>query len=216
VGETSTRSVDVRLIAATNSNLESLVERGLFRQDLLFRLKVLHVRVPPLRERREDIPELAGSFLASLNERNKTKKRFHERALSRLGAGSYPGNVRELQNVVERAYYSTIDSNLIRDVGVTAAESPGAEDADVHGWYAALTKEGQDFWSVVHRRYKARDISREKVIALMDLGLRATRGSYKSVAALFNVEDKEYRRFMDFLRRNRCQPDFRPYRRLRE
>ena len=66
----------------------------------------------------------------------------------------------------------------------------------------------------MHDRYKRRDIPREKVVALVDMGLRTTRGSYKSLAALFQVKEDEYRKFMDFLRRNRCRLDFRPYRKL--
>jgi hypothetical protein len=79
-------------------------------------------------------------------------------------------------------------------------------------WFKDLTEGRKDFWTAVHDRYKRRDISREKVIALMDFGLRSTRGSYKMLASLFRVRDKGYRRLMDFLRRNDCLLDFRPYR----
>jgi hypothetical protein len=82
----------------------------------------------------------------------------------------------------------------------------------VDAWFRRLTEGKEDFWNAVHAPYKSRDISREKVLALMDIGLRATRGSYKNLATLLNVQDREYRRFMDFLRRNDCQPDFRLYR----
>jgi hypothetical protein len=64
----------------------------------------------------------------------------------------------------------------------------------------------------VGERYKRRDISRERVIALVDRGLRSTQGNYKAVASMFNIKDSEYRRFMDFLRRHDCLLDFRPYR----
>ena len=213
LGDTKARKVDIRLVAATNANLEQLIEQGRFRQDLLFRLKVLHIQIPPLHERREDIPEIARVFLQQLNETNGTNKRFGRGTLDRLAAGRYPGNVRELHNIVERAYFSTT-SGTIKEVSIELLPARQKDSSEVQSWFKDLTAGRKDFWADVHARYKQRDIPREQVIALMDLGLKATRGSYKSVAALFRVQESEYRRFMDFLRRNKCQPDFRPYRRL--
>ena len=83
---------------------------------------------------------------------------------------------------------------------------------EVQSWFKELSEGRKDFWSTVHNRYKRRDISREKVLALVDLGLRSTRGSYKTMASMFHVKETDYRRFMDFLRRNECLLDFRPYR----
>ena len=214
IGDAKGRAVDVRLIAATNSNLELLVENGQFRQDLFYRLNVLHITIPPLRKRKEDIPDIAQSLLERLNEANKTRKRFSTAALEQLTTGHYRGNVRELQNMVERAYLLAAESNTIKQVAVNSASAEQKPD-EVRRWFKDLREGRTDFWSAVHGRYKKRDISREKVIALMDLGLRETRGSYISVARLFHLEENEYRRFMDFLRRNHCKPDFRPYRRLR-
>ena len=79
-------------------------------------------------------------------------------------------------------------------------------------WFKELTEGRKSFWTAVHDRYKRRDISRENVVALLDLGLRRTRGSYKNLAALFHLNADEYRRLMDFLRRSKCLLDFRPYR----
>jgi DNA-binding NtrC family response regulator len=94
----------VRLVAATNRNLEHEVERGHFRQDLFFRLWKFPIRVPALRERREDIPVLARTFLQRYNrELSKNIVGFTDEALRFLGGYSWPGNVRELENVVERA-----------------------------------------------------------------------------------------------------------------
>ncbi len=214
LGETKGRTVDIHLLAATNANLERLVEQGRFRQDLLFRLKVLHIQIPPLRERREDIPEIARAFLRQLNEANGTKKRFGRGILDRITAGHYPGNVRELQNLVERAYFSATASDTIKNVSIEVVPSRRKDSNEVQSWFKDLTEGRKDFWADIHARYKKRDIHREQVIALMDLGLKETRGSYKSVAELLHVQESDYRRFMDFLRRNKCQPDFRPYRRL--
>jgi DNA-binding NtrC family response regulator/serine/threonine protein kinase/tetratricopeptide (TPR) repeat protein len=212
IGETKGRSIDVRLIAATNTSLESLVQQRQFRQDLLFRLKVLHIKVPPLRNRRDDIPALVDSFIARLNSTHKTKKHVTAAFLQELSLRTFSGNVRELQNLVERAYVFAKGSAI----SVLPADGdPTAETVDeVSAWFKDLTEGRKDFWSAIHDRYKRRDIPREKVIALVDLGLRSTRGSYKTLAAMFRVEEGDYRRFMDFLRRNSCRLDFRPYRKL--
>ena len=104
VGGTEVLHVDVRLIAATNENPEERVARGLFREDLYYRLNVIQVEVPPLRERREDIPLLAEHFLRTYAARNdKPLAGFSREALDVLTAYDWPGNVRELENAVESA-----------------------------------------------------------------------------------------------------------------
>ena len=104
VGETKPRKVDVRVIAATNRSLPVEVQAGTFRKDLYFRLSVLELRVPPLRERIEDIPLLAEQFLASLAERGgRAKPALARHAIWALKTYPWPGNVRELRNVLEKA-----------------------------------------------------------------------------------------------------------------
>ena len=104
VGSSRTTKVDVRLISATNADLEAAVRDGRFRQDLLYRLNTIHLHLPPLRERLEDIPPLAQHFL-SLHTRKYGKKqlRFSADALTQMGRHPWPGNVRELDHAVERA-----------------------------------------------------------------------------------------------------------------
>ena len=214
IGETKGRPVDVRLIVASNQKLEALAEDGAFRKDPLYRLKVLHIKVPPLRNRRDDIPMLANSFLQKLNSVNKTRKYLAPEVMDRLTTYNFPGNVRELQNAMERAFFSA-RGTAIDDVTLeaqTAHDSSAAED--VQSWFKDLSEGRKDFWSAVHKKYKRRDISREKVMALIDFGLRSTRGNYKTMAAKFRLKEKDYRRFMDFLRRSDCLLDFRPYRKL--
>ncbi|HYM20511.1 MAG TPA: sigma-54 dependent transcriptional regulator [Candidatus Kapabacteria bacterium] len=104
VGSSSPRKVDVRIISATNRNLEKLVEQGLFRSDLYYRLKVVSIHLPPLRERREDIQLISQDLLKELNPKVHTSvKSFSPEVLQVLSEYSWPGNIRELKNVIERA-----------------------------------------------------------------------------------------------------------------
>jgi len=104
VGGTSSVEVDVRVVAATHRDLQRLVREGRFREDLYYRLKVVEIELPPLRERSEDVPALAGRFLATLAERlGRSPRKLSPEALARLVRHPWPGNVRELQNVLEQA-----------------------------------------------------------------------------------------------------------------
>jgi Nif-specific regulatory protein len=104
VGSDVSVTVDVRILAATNKNIESLAERGEFRNDLYYRLNVLPVFIPPLRQRPEDIPDLAAFFLKKcMRKVNKQFEGFSDQAMEALLSYSWPGNVRELENCVERA-----------------------------------------------------------------------------------------------------------------
>ena len=103
VGATEDMKVDVRIIAATNRNLEEMVSKGTFRQDLFYRLNVINIRTPGLRERREDVPLLANHFLKKYNERlGKNIGAISTEAMEILKKYDYPGNVRELENLIER------------------------------------------------------------------------------------------------------------------
>jgi two-component system nitrogen regulation response regulator NtrX len=108
VGGAASVAVDVRVIAATNKNLEEELKRGTFRDDLYFRLNVIPFHVPPLRERREDIPALVRHFVAAIAEEyGKRPKEISPRAMERLSSLPWPGNVRELRNIVERVVIMT-------------------------------------------------------------------------------------------------------------
>jgi two-component system response regulator HydG len=113
VGENKSRPVDVRVLAATNRELLAEVDAGRFRKDLYYRLRVVELRIPPLRERREDILPLARAFLADSIERMKRKMcGLSPRAADQLVRYDWPGNVRELQNAMERAVALTTESQL--------------------------------------------------------------------------------------------------------
>ncbi len=114
VGDTRTRKVDVRVIAATNVNLREAVKAGLFREDLFFRLNVFPIKVPPLRERRDDIPLLMNWFMQRFTAKHgKLITGFRERAVDALFNYDWPGNVRELENMIERAVILAEDGGAL-------------------------------------------------------------------------------------------------------
>ncbi|UAW99284.1 sigma-54-dependent Fis family transcriptional regulator [Halopseudomonas nanhaiensis] len=131
VGSDHEIQVDVRVIAATNRNLTEAVADGTFREDLYYRLETFGIQVPPLRSRREDVPQLAAFFLARFNARQgRSVKGFSDETLALLAGYGFPGNVRELQNAVERAA-TFCDTALIepRHLPERMLDTPAAEPA---------------------------------------------------------------------------------------
>ena len=117
VGANGEVAVDVRILSATHKNLAALVEDGRFRHDLYYRINVIELRVPPLRERREDLPQLADAILARLaTAQRRAKPVLHADAVDALARYNFPGNVRELENILERAFA------LADDDGIRAAD----------------------------------------------------------------------------------------------
>jgi transcriptional regulator with PAS, ATPase and Fis domain len=102
VGDTEPRRIDTRVIATTNRDLREMVARGLFREDLYYRLSVVPIHIPPLRERPEDIPQLISACLARLSQRLGCRKTVAPEVLDILTSYAFPGNVRELENLMER------------------------------------------------------------------------------------------------------------------
>ena len=122
VGGHETITCDVRVVAATNKDLEAEIEAGRFREDLFYRLNVVPIELPPLRERREDIPELVGHFLTSLCESNGRRvKTISKGAVTLLMQHDWPGNVRELKNSIERLVILTGDADEITEDDVADA-----------------------------------------------------------------------------------------------
>jgi len=129
VGGEETIETDVRIVAATNKDLKDEIEKGNFREDLYFRLNVVSIHVPPLRERKDDIPIITASFLKKFAAENgKIVEGIHEKAFSRLYAYDWPGNIRELQNCIESAVVMC-NKNLICEEDLPPAlQSSGSED----------------------------------------------------------------------------------------
>jgi DNA-binding NtrC family response regulator len=212
----------VRVIAATNRNLRDMVQQGTFREDLFYRLNVIHLVVPPLRERREDIPPLIEHFVSQFTKQNGyLVHALSPEAIRVLSEYSWPGNVRELENVIERLVVTgrkavlgpedlPIDIRARNAMGVRPRKERRRTVAD--DLYSRLIDQRESFWTSVYPLYMQREITRGNVRDLVRLGLEEARGNYKIVARLFNMESRDYKRFLNFLRKHDCQLPFKEYR----
>jgi transcriptional regulator with PAS, ATPase and Fis domain len=220
--QVSTR-VDVRVIAATNRVLVESVAAKTFREDLYYRLNVIHLQVPPLRDRKDDVPLLMRHFLEAFARQYQSPVPIVSKdALEVLMEHPWPGNVRELKNVVERLVIRGSNGEIGRDDlpldVVRAVATPPAQSsrntprpvADV--LYDQMVKEGQSFWSVVYAPFISRDLTRDDLRALVKKGLERTAGNYKVLVELFNMPADDYKRFLGFLRKYHCHMPFQQFR----
>ena len=179
VGGTKSVRVDVRVIGATNSDLDQMVEEGTFREDLYYRLNVIPIRLPPLRERREDIPLLVQDFLQKLGatlEPPRTDVVFSQDAMRRMMAFRWPGNVRQLENVIERLLILAPGRSQI-DVDDLPPEMTPDTAAGV-GTGPALPEAGLDLPQYL------RDVERALVVS----SLNRTGGNKQQAARLLNIK----------------------------
>lgn len=208
--------VDVRVLAATNQNLEERVANKQFRGDLLYRLRVLYLQVPPLRDRPDDIPVLVEHFLARAGR----KITVSEAAMSLLTAYRWPGNVRELRNVVEQIVALSRSDVILpehlppgfgcRTPAAQANLERRRQVAD--DLYDALVSGKCSFWEEIHPLFLTRDITRQDIRELVRRGLAKARGNYRAVLTLFGLPQEDYKRFLNFLMAHECNVDYRPYR----
>jgi DNA-binding NtrC family response regulator len=216
VGSDTSRKVDVRIISATNRDLTELVRAGQFREDLLYRLRVIHLHVPPLRDRRPDIQPLARHFISA----SKRRVTLTDEAWQALERYRWPGNVRELQNVIEQLVWRAGDGPIgVNDLpaAITAAGSvllPTRERRRqlADELYQAIVTGGYSFWEHIHPLFIDRDITRHDIRELVRRGLSATRGSYRGLLQLFGMPPEDYKRFMNFLATHDCRAEFREFR----
>jgi transcriptional regulator with GAF, ATPase, and Fis domain len=211
--------VDVRVIAATNRELDALVSSGQFREDLMYRVKVVHLHVPPLRARPEDFPALVEHILKRIGKH----LQFTDDALKVLQSYHWPGNVRELQNVIEQiswiAATDIIDAGQLRDTIQFGSLPPSSQERprQIAGeLYDALRNGHLTFWGDIYPRFLKRDMTRDDLRALVRRGLEHGNGNYRAVLPLFGMSTKDYKRFLNFLAAHECAPDFRPFRASRE
>ncbi|MEL7274264.1 MAG: nitrogen regulation protein NR(I) [Pseudomonadota bacterium] len=205
VGGRTPISTDVRIVAATHQDLVALIEKGQFREDLFYRLNVVPLRLPPLRERAGDVPDLARHFLQSAEERGLPHKVFDRGALERLKQHVWPGNVRELENLVQRlaALYpqeqitaELVESELNASRSATTVVDDGpVSDADrletsVAAFTQRLFDEDSESMSpdIYHR------VLREVEAPLLTIALRATRGNQIQAARLLGLNRNTLRK----------------------
>lgn len=206
LGDVREQRADVRVISASNQDVLSMVAKRKFREDLFYRIQVLHIAIPPLRERPEDIRELVESHLHFLKGKKITTG-FWDVMLQH----DWPGNIRELLTVMKRAgilLESPITADGIRYVvdhscyreRLSEKEKQGVEEI----WHRM--RSGENFWDVVRVPFLNRELNRREVVQIIDRGLRLSRGRYRDVIELFNLEGREYKKFMNFIHQHRLRP----------
>ena len=207
--------IDVRVIASTNADLSALVAAGRFREDLVYRLRVIHLHIPPLRDHREDIRELAAHFAGCAGP----STRFTHEAVQALERYRWPGNVRELQNVIEQAVWtageSTIDVEHLppavrSERGMLHRLDRRRQVAD--DLYQALVRGHCSFWDHIYPLFIGRDLTRHDIRELVHKGLAETRGNYRGLLKLFGMTAADYKRLLNFLSAHQFNIDFRTFR----
>ncbi|HET7230914.1 MAG TPA: sigma 54-interacting transcriptional regulator [Longimicrobium sp.] len=213
VGSSQVKRVDVRVVAATSRDLQPMIAAGKFRADLYYRLRPLHVHVPPVRTRGSDWELIAQYYLDRLGRQTQLRKELSASARRTLGSHLWPGNVREVKSVVDTGFHICTGAEITPDDFAGALENAARELqntanaaalADLCGRMAA--GEGS-FWEVVHRPFLERDLNRAEVREIIAMGLESSRGSYKRLLGTFGLEQAEYLKFMDFLRHHRLKPE---------
>ncbi|NOT26081.1 MAG: sigma-54-dependent Fis family transcriptional regulator [Acidobacteria bacterium] len=227
---------DVRLITATNRDLRAQIEAGAFREDLYYRLNVIQIQVPPLRERGNDILTLFDHYLDHASHTHGLPKpTLTPDAAQQLLTYAWPGNVRELRNVTERVVLRNRTRPLTPEdlplemrgghtapattvsVSPSSTESPAPREArsDRVQQLWDRMQVGEDFWAVVREAFRARELTRGELAALVDRGLQETRGSYRALLKIFRLPPSDYKRLHAFLYQQQCNLPVAQYRKAR-
>jgi DNA-binding NtrC family response regulator len=189
VGGNRTIKVDVRVIATTNRDLQQSVDKKEFRQDLFFRLNVVPIHVPPLRERREDIPMLANEFMRRLSRKHGVHtKGFTDDALKTLSAHNWPGNVRELQNVVERAVILCSENGMIEAEHLGLGRVPETNGSALNGHVITLADAEKHHIFAVLDRCKG---NRTQAAKTLNVSIRTLRNKLAEYNGTKPVDDTE-------------------------
>lgn len=203
VGEAEEREADVRIVAATNKDLQKAIRDKEFREDLYYRLHVLEIQVPPLRKRKQDIRTFITQNQAYLKGKE-IGKGFWDAILDY----DWPGNMRELITVLKRAGIlldSPVTGEKIIEIIRKSGYKKFFENIPAEAWEQNVRdalKNGKNFWEAVKEPYLNRDLNRTQVKELIRSALIRTDGNYKETLKLFNLEENEYGNFMKFLYRN--------------
>jgi transcriptional regulator with PAS, ATPase and Fis domain len=215
--EVVSAKVDVRVIAATNRDLREMVATGQFREDLMYRIMVVHLQVPPLRERADDI----RAILAYLVAQTGSTLEISDEAMEALERYPWPGNVRELQNLLEQLVWLHPHTAVgIEDLPPAVLNSGRSRSAPAQDRrkrvsdhiYDALVDGGCSFWEHVYPMFINRDLTRKDLTEVVRRGLVTTRGNYRALLELFGMAPRDYKRFLNLLSTHGCTVNFREYR----
>jgi transcriptional regulator with PAS, ATPase and Fis domain len=216
------KRVDTRLVAATNRDLLAQVSQGKFREDLYYRINVMHIPVPPLRERAEDVRALLDAFFERFaTQYQRRVPVLTDEAWAFLRSFHWPGNVRQLKNVAERLVLRDFPrpiavADLPREItedALLAATAPSgtAVEAGRSDRFDCLMR-GESFWTAVHEPFMSRDLTRDDLRQLVRRGLTQTHGSYRQLTTLFNLPATDYKSLLNFLRKHDCHVPYKPFR----
>jgi DNA-binding NtrC family response regulator len=228
---------DVRLITATNRNLRAQIDAGAFREDFYYRLNVIQIVIPPLRERGEDSLLLLDYYLKRAAEAHRVATPTLSRDAQQVVLGyAWPGNIRELRNVAERLALRDLGRPItpddlpteIRGMTEPGLPVPARVAREAPEVVAQLRRKdspspvleqlwsrlmaGEEFWSSVHQSFRAHEITRADLAMLVDRGLRQTHGSYRALLKVFNMPPTDYKRFHAFLYQHNCNLPVAAYR----
>jgi transcriptional regulator with PAS, ATPase and Fis domain len=232
--DTVEKRVDVRVIAATNRNLVDRISSGDFREDLYYRLNVICIVVPPLRERGRDILLLFNHYLAHYCHAHRLDMPLVQPVVEELLLGhAWPGNVRELKNVAERVAINHRDGVIGTEIlpaeirgTVIASKSVQASSAatqaphvcrpEIDFAWEEMIVSGRSFWQVVHPLFMDRELTKSDVREIIRRGLYLTQGSYRKLMELFHIPGPDYKRFLAFLYQHNCHLAFHEFRESRQ
>lgn len=209
LGTTKTNKIDVRFIFATNKNLKREIKAGKFRDDLYYRINVLSFYILSLRERKEDIPLLAEEIIKKENRKNRTAKIITHKTMIKLLKYDYPGNIRELENILKRAHFLTDKNEIMPEKIIFEKEVEDVEEklsshfSLSESIYEKL-KQGADYWKIVHEPFKRNELNKDQVWEIINSALKETENNkFKEAITNLNIDLKEYKRFLNSLRRYR-------------
>lgn len=202
LGEIKPKEIDVRFIFATNNDLKKNIKEGRFRKDLYYRISTLELNIPPLRDRREDISLLAKHILKEENKRNNNDKKFSPEVLNILLEYDYPGNIRELENIIKRLYVLSSGDEIESEYLRLNLQEDKKESSISEILFKEMTIKKRSYWEVVHNPFLKRELNRREVTEVLAIGLKRTNGSYKKLLPIFNINEEHhnYKRFIGIIR----------------
>ncbi len=205
LGETSEKSADIRILAATNRNLSEAIENGEFRQDLYYRLNILGIQIPPLRERRDDIKAIVFENLSFLKGKDIGKGFWDV-----VSSYDWPGNFRELFSVLKRAGILCDSPITAKDVQAIIHESDdrgsSANESEKMGLLQQEIDSGKSFWDSVWQAFLDRDINRQELKEFLKQNYSGCGSRLKTLSEKLNIAESDFKKFIAVLHKYKIHP----------